>query len=81
MPGSFTPDIGRTSTSVETGFWSQDLKVESIWYTAKKTERMTATIHADLNPRDLELAMKLKPAREEASKYSLRTENLSSYNI
>ena len=57
---------------------SQDLKVESIWYTAKKTEAMTAMIHNDLDQRNLELEMKLRPAREEASKYSLRTENLFS---
>ena len=68
MPGSFTPDIGRASTSVETGFLSQDLKVESIWYTAKNTEGMTAMIHADLDHTELELEMKLSPAREEASK-------------
>ena len=81
MPGSFAPDIGRTSISVETGFLSQDLNVESIWYTPKKKERITAMIHADLDHTELELEMKLRPAREEASKYSLRTENLSSYNI
>ena len=81
MPGSFTPDMGRTSISVETGFLSQDLKVESIWYTAKKIESMTAMIHVDLDHTDLELEMKLRPAREEASKYSLSTENLCFYNI
>ena len=73
MPGSFTPDIGRTSISVETGFLSQDLKVESIWYTAKKIERRKALIHVDLDQRDLELEMKLRPAREEASRYSFST--------
>ena len=78
MPGSFTPDIGRTSISVETGFLSQDLKVESIWYTAKKRKRRKALIHVDLDQIDLELEMKLRPAREEASKYSLTTENLCS---
>ena len=73
MPGSFTLDIGRTSTSVETGFLSQALKVVSIWNTAKKKERMTATIHNDLDHTELELEMKLRPAREEASKKSFNT--------
>ena len=73
MPGSFTPDIGRTSISVETGFLSQDLKVESIWYTAKKIERRKALIHVDLDQIDLELEMKPKPASEDSSRYSLST--------
>ena len=68
MPGSFTPDIGRTSMSVETGFLSQDLKVESNWYTAKKKDKMKAKIHVDLDQTDLELEMKLRPPREEASR-------------
>ena len=81
MPGSFTPVIGRTSISVETGFLSQDLKVDCIWYTAKKKDIMKAMIHADLDQTDLELEMKLRPPREEASRYSLSTENLCSYII
>ena len=78
IPGRSTSDIGRTSISVETGFLSQDLKVESIWYTAKKIERRKALIHIDLDQRDLELEMKLRPAREEASKYSLSTKKFCS---
>ena len=73
MPGSFTPDIGRTSISVETGFLSQDLKVESIWYKAKKMQSMKAITHVDLDHTDLEVDMKLRPPREEASKYSFST--------
>ena len=81
MPGSFAPDIGRTSISVETGFWSQVLKVESIWYTAKNKERRKAVIHVNLAHTDLELEIKLRPAKEDASKYSLSIVNLCSYNI
>ena len=82
IPGSFTSDIGRVSTVLDTGYWDQDLKVDSMKNTDRKRETITMIIQNPLPQSDLDVDIKDRPAKDEDSKHSLARANgnENSYN-